>query len=269
MGNLFNTVLYEPLLNLLLWLYQVIPGHDLGIAIILLTLLIKLVLFYPSLKGLRSQKALQEAQPKIEELKKKYANDKEELGRQIMKFYKENKVNPMSSCLPLLVQLPVLYALFKVFFGGLATDPATGLLAAEQLDHLYAPLRDVFTTTSINHTFLGFVDLSASKNVILALLGGVLQFLQAKMLSAKRASVQSKGARDENMAAMMNKQMLYILPVITVVFGYQFPAGVTLYWVSSTAFTWIQQLIFMRDKHSTDSGATPAVIEATATEKKS
>ncbi len=248
MVEFFNTVLYEPLLNLLLFLYQIIPGHDLGVAIIVLTLIIKLALFYPSLKAMRSQKSLQDAQPKIEELKKKYADDKEELGKQVMKFYKENKVNPMSSCLPLLVQLPVLYALFRVFFGGLATDPTTGLLTADQLQHVYGPLRDTFSITPLNHTFLGIVDLSATKNIVLAGLSGLFQFLQSKMLSAKRAPVKTAGAKDENMAAAINKQMLYVLPIITVVFGYQFPAGVTLYWLFSTVFTWGQQLVFLRDR---------------------
>ncbi len=248
MAELFNTLLYEPLLNLLFWIYTLVPGGDLGIAIIVLTVLIKLSLFYPSLKALRSQKALQDAQPRIEELKKKYADDKEELGRQIMSFYKENKVNPLSSCLPMLIQLPVLYALFRVFFGGLETDPATGLLVAEQLQHFYGPLRQTMESTVVNTTFLGIVDLSASKNIVLAGLAGLLQFLQARMLQAKKPAVKSQGAKDENTAAMLNKQMVYFMPVITVVFGYQFPAGVTLYWLSSTAFTWVQQLIFMRER---------------------
>lgn len=263
MGNFFNTVLYEPLLNTLMWLYTVIPGADLGLAIISLTLIIKLLLFYPSLKALRSQKALQEVQPKIEELRKKYKDDKEELGKQMMEFYKENKVNPFSSCLPTLIQLPILWALFRVFYGGLATDPATGLLAAEQLNHLYEPLRAVFETTPVNHIFLGIVDLSASKNIILAGITGVVQFLQARMLTAKRAALKTDGAKDENMAAAMNKQMIYFLPIITVIFGYQFPAGVTLYWLSSTAFTWVQQLIFLREKKE-----AADVVEVEAKEKK-
>jgi YidC/Oxa1 family membrane protein insertase len=263
MREFFYTVLYEPLFNLLIWLYDVMPGHDLGIAIIILTLIIKLLLFYPSLKTIRSQKALQDAQPHIEALRKQYADDKEELGRQIMKFYKENKVNPLSSCLPLLIQLPILWALFKVFFDGLETDPATGILAADQLQHLYQPLRDAYMNTPIDSTFLGFVDLSATKNIVLAVLAGLMQFLQAKMLTAKRATVTTAGSKDENMAANINKQMTYFLPIITVIFGYQFPAGVTLYWLSSTAFTWVQQLIFLRErKKLNDAGS---VIGATAT----
>lgn len=248
MKDFFYTFLYEPLFNLLIWLYDVIPGQDLGIAIIILTLIIKGILFWPSLKGLRSQKALQDIQPKIEELKKKYADDKEELGKQIMAFYKDNKVNPFSSCLPLLIQLPILWALFKVFFGGLETDPTTGILMAEQLQHLYEPLRATYSVTPLDLSFLGFVDLAANKNIILALLAGGIQFLQSRMLIHKKTAVKSDGAKDESMASSINKQMMYMFPVLTVVFGYQFPAGVTLYWLTSTLFTWVQQLIFLREK---------------------
>ena len=113
MGQIFNTILYEPLFNALIFIYNVLPWKDLGVAIIILTFLIKLLLFYPSLKGLRSQKSLQDVQPKLEEIKKQYKDNKEEMGRQIMKFYKENKVNPFSSCLPMLIQLPILWALFR------------------------------------------------------------------------------------------------------------------------------------------------------------
>lgn len=248
MKDFFYTALYEPLFNLLIWLYDVIPGQDLGIAIIVLTLIIKGLLFWPSLKGLRSQKALQDIQPKIEELKKKYADDKEELGKQIMAFYKDNKVNPFSSCLPLLIQLPILWALFKVFFGGLETDPTTGILMAEQLEHLYEPLRATYSVTPLDLSFLGFVDLAANKNIILALLAGGIQFLQSRMLMHKKTPLKSGGAKDESMAASINKQMMYMFPILTVVFGYQFPAGVTLYWLTSTLFTWVQQLIFLREK---------------------
>lgn len=245
MSYLFNTFLYEPLLNVLMWLYHVVSFHDLGIAIVLLTVLIKALLFYPSLNQLRAQKSLQDAQPAIEELKKKYADNKEELGRQIMAYYKNNKVNPFSSCLPLLIQLPILIALFEVFRAGIATT-ADGLLQPNQVEHLYGFLRDVYSTTAINHIFLGFMDLTKNHNIVLAVLAGLMQFLQAKMLSTRRAPVRSSGSKDEDMTAALNKQMLYIFPVMTVIFGYQFPAGLALYWLISTFITWAQQVYFLR-----------------------
>lgn len=252
MIELFYTVLYEPLFNALIYIYDKLPYHDIGIAIILITLAIKILLFWPSLSALKSQKALQDAQPMMEEIKKKYKDDKEEMGRQLMKFYKDNKVNPLSSCLPLLIQLPILIALYRVFFSGLAVDPDSGLIVAEQLEHLYGYLRDVYTTTPLNTTFLGFVDMAKTHNIVLALLAGAAQFFQTKTLQTKKPAIKSKGSKDEGMAAMMNKQMMYFMPIITVVFGYQFPAGVTLYWLTNTLFSLGQQLYFFNYKKKLD-----------------
>ena len=96
MATIFQTIFYQPILNLLVFLYNIIPGHDIGLAIILMTIVIKLILLPLSKQSIKSQKALQELQPKIEEIKKKYAN-KEEQGRAMMQLYKQEKVNPFSS----------------------------------------------------------------------------------------------------------------------------------------------------------------------------
>lgn len=248
MIEFFYAVLYEPLFNGLIFLYHVIPGKDIGIAIIILTVVIKFILFFPSLSAIKSQKALQETQPKLGALKKKYKDDKEELGKQLIKFYKENKVSPFSSCLPLLIQLPILIALYRVFFGGLETIPETGLLAADKLQHLYGYLRDIYSTTPIDTMFLGLVDMAKNKNVVFAVLAGALQFWQGKTMTTQRAAIKTPGSKDEDKTAAINRQMLYFMPIITVIFGYQFPAGLTLYWVVSTLFTIAQQYYFFRKK---------------------
>ncbi|MFA5052294.1 MAG: YidC/Oxa1 family membrane protein insertase [Patescibacteria group bacterium] len=245
-GDIFNTVLFQPLLNALVLIYQYIP--DLGVSIILLTLVIKLLLYLPSRSSIRSQKVLQETQPKLQEIQNKYKDNKEELGRQLMKFYKDNKVNPFSSCLPLLIQLPILIALYRAFLAVAQTDPSTHILVADQLQHLYVPLRNIFSSQAINPLFLGFIDLAKKGNYVLAVLAGAAQFWQTKMLMAKQPP-KVPGAKDESMMAGMNKQMMYFMPVITVIFGLQFPAGLTLYWLFSTLFTVAQQYyIFKKDK---------------------
>ncbi len=255
MIELFNTILYEPLFNALIGLYHVLPGQDMGVAIIILTLTIKVILFWPSLSALKSQKKLQDTQPKIEALREKYKDDKEELGRQLMEMYKENKVNPFSSCLPLLIQLPILLALYRAFLQGLRLNAETGLLADEQIGHLYTWLSNIYATTAINTTAFGFLDLSADHNWWLALLAGAAAFYQARTMQTKRAAIRSEGAKDENAAAMVSKQMAYFLPIFTVVIGYQFPAGVTLYWLVSTLFSLGQNLYFFRVKENLkDSG---------------
>lgn len=252
MIELYNTFLYEPIFNALIFLYHVIPGQDMGVAIILLTLVIKIALFWPSLSTLKGQKKLQDTQPKIEALRKKYKDNKEELGRQLMSFYKDNKVNPFSSCLPLLIQLPILLALYKAFFQGLHVEPDTGILIAEQVGHLYGWLQVIYSSTAINTTAFGFLDLAATHNIVLAVLAGAAAFFQARTMQSKRAAVKTEGAKDENTAAAISKQMTYFLPIITVVFGYQFPAGVTLYWLVSTLFSLGQQLYFFRVRQSLD-----------------
>lgn len=260
---MFQTYLVNPLLNLLIWLSDVIPGHDLGVAIIILTLLIKLALFFPSLSSIKSQHQMQDIQPKVDAIRKKYANNKEELGKRLMAVYKENKVNPLSSCLPLLIQLPIIFALFRAFLVIQRIDVDTGLLASTDLSHLYGYLQTKYATVAINTNFLGFVDLAATKNWILAGLAGIFAFIQARMMQSRKPVIKSEGAKDESMAAAMQKQTAYILPFITVFFGYTFPAGVTLYWVVSTLFQVAQQWFFIkRHKHPS------AVEEVLPAEKK-
>jgi len=111
MIHLFTIIFYQPILNLLVWLYNIVPGHDIGIAIILLTIIVKIILLPLSKKMIESQKALQDLQPKIEEIKKQFPA-KEEQGKAMIKLYQENKINPLSSCLPLLIQLPFLIAVY-------------------------------------------------------------------------------------------------------------------------------------------------------------
>jgi len=235
MSELFTTLLFQPLLNLLVFLYNLIPGNDLGLAIILLTVLIKLVLYPLSRQSIRSQKALQELQPKIDALKKQYKDDKEKLAKEMMQLYKNEKVNPMSSCLPLLIQLPFLIAVFQVFRTG---------LSAESLDLLY-PF--VSNPGQLNSIAFGFLDLNKS-NIYLAVATGLAQFWQTKMLSTKRPEKKVPGSKDEDMTAIMNKQMLYFMPVLTVIIGVSLPAGLILYWFVTTILTVAQQQLMFKKK---------------------
>lgn len=243
MMGFFNTILYQPLFNLLVWLYNTIPGHDIGLAIFLLTVLIKLVLYPFSLQALKAQKALSELQPKIEELKVKYKDNKEEMSRAMMNLYKENKVNPLSSCLPVLIQLPFLIAVYQVFIKG---------LSSQGLENLYS---FVANPGHINAVSLGFLDLS-KPNLILAVLAGAAQFWQAKMMPRPSVPPKEPGAKDEGMASMMNKQMLYFMPAITILIGASLPGGLTFYWFLTTLLTVGQQyLYFKKTKNKEAPGA--------------
>jgi YidC/Oxa1 family membrane protein insertase len=248
--TIFNLILYQPFFNALIFLYHYLPGLDLGWAIILLTIIIKFILFAPSYASIKSSASLQAMQPKLDALKKKYKDNREELGRQMMQLYKEHKVNPLSSCLPLLIQLPIIFALYRVFLAGVKLDPDTGLLMSDQLQHLYGWLREIYSHTPINTTFLGFIDLSATKNYVLALLAAGAQFWQSRMLMAKKPP-KVAGAKDENMAAGVNRSMTYFFPILIFYFGTVFPAGLTLYWFTSTLFQVGQQYYFLKKKEKT------------------
>lgn len=251
MIELYHTILYQPLFNLLIWIYNILPIADVGFAIVVLTIIIKLILFPFSLQSIKSQKALQNIQPKIEELKVKYKDQKEKLAQAMMGLYKQEKVNPFSSCLPLLIQFPFLIAVYQVFRQGLTSD---------NFDILY-PF--VVNPGHINNMFLGFVDL-ANPSIYLALLAGLAQFWQSKMMIAKRPPAElrkKEGARDEDMAAVMSKQMVYFMPFFTVFIGATLPAGLTLYWLVTTLLMAVQQLIFVRDKKDESSDGRGEIIK--------
>lgn len=255
--NWFTVGIFEPLFNALLYIQKILPGHDLGIAIILLTLVIKAALYIPSLSGIRASRQLQTLQPKLKAIQAQYKDNKEKLAQEQMKLYKESKVNPLSSCLPLLIQIPFFIGLYQVFISGLKID-ASGLLTSETLKHVYPFLHSHYEHTTINTMFLGFINLVGKKgvaNIILALLAGGTQFWQTKMLAAPKEP-HIKEARDESLTSATNKQMTYLLPLFTAYLAYTFPAGLALYWITQSVLTIIQQYIFLR-QHP----LTPAVTQ--------
>ncbi len=232
MGHIWQAIFYQPLYNLLVALYNLVGG-DMGLAIVALTVLIKLVLFPLSQKTLHSQRALQELQPKVDELKAKYKDQREKLGQELMALYQKEKVSPLSSCLPLLVQMPFLFAMYQVFRSG---------LASESLDLLYG---FISRPESLNHTLFGLLDLSV-RNIPLAVLAGLAMFWQSRMLMTKRPPMPVSGSQDENLTAIMNKQVMYVMPAMTVVFGFTLPGGLMLYWLTNTLLTIIQQALVFR-----------------------
>ncbi len=235
MTQLFHTILYQPLLNFLVFLYNIIPGHDFGVAIIILTIFIRLILWPLSKKGIAGQKAMSLLQPKIAALKEKYKENKQEMAKATMELYKQEKINPLSSCLPMLVQLPILIALYWVLMA---------VLKSEKLDLLYPFVAHPGTIKTVA---FGFFEL-AKPSWALAVLAGAAQFWQAKMLPMTPPAVKGEGSKDEGMAVMMNKQMMYMMPVMTVFIGGTLPAGLTLYWLATTLATAGQQWLMFRKK---------------------
>jgi len=234
MTELYNLFFYEPIFNLLVFLYNNIPGHDLGIAIIILTIFIRLLLYPLSLKSIKAQKMMQDLQPKLDAIKQQYSSSKEKLAEETMKLYKTEKMNPLSSCLPLLFQLPFLIALFHTLRD--VTNP-------ESLSVLYS---FVPSPGSINNIgFFGLLDLGVASPFI-AILAGLAQFWQGSMLTKKRPKPVTEGAKDENFTVLMNQQMTYIMPFVTIIIAWRFPSGLGLYWFLSTLLLAIQQWYFFR-----------------------
>lgn len=235
--TIFDVALYYPLFNLLVVIYNYLPGHDFGIAIIILTVIIRVILYPLSVKALNSQRALQKLQPKIQEIQRKYKEDKEAQAKETLELYKKEKINPFSGLLLALVQLPVLIALYRVFWNGLKT---------QELVNLYA---FVSNPGLINSLFLQTIDLSAP-NAIFAVMAGVVQFFQTKMILPPPKNQAGKN----DFASMMQKQMVYVFPVITVVILFKLPSALGLYWIASGVFSIVQQYFILKNKES----ATPA-----------
>ena len=226
--EIFSTIFYQPIFNLLVYIYNVIPGHDIGVAIIVITAIIKLILYIPSKQSIKSQKELATLQPEIEALKEEYKDDKDKMGPELMALYKKKGVNPLSSCMPMLIQLPFLFAIYRVFFNGLTNENA--------MDSLYSFVANPGMLDPIAFGFINFAD----KSIWLALLAGAGQFWQSKMLMAKKKPGSGGGAM-----AGMGAQMTYIMPIFTVFIGSRFPAGLTFYWFLSTVFSVIQQYMVL------------------------
>lgn len=240
MGALFHSFIYQPIYNILVFFYNGVPGHDFGVAIILTTLFIKTLFIPLSQKQIESQKKMQELQPKIKELQKKHKDNKEAQTKAIMALYRDNKANPLSGCLPLIVQLIVLIAIYRVIIN---ISQAGFIIHAGDL---YAFIAN---PGAVKHLFLNFIDLT-KPNYVFAILSAVAQYYQTKMLfQVQGKAISAEKTTDEpDFAAIMNKQMLYLGPGITFFIGITFPAALSLYWLFSTLFMIFQQMVIFKPK---------------------
>ncbi|MEK7181683.1 MAG: YidC/Oxa1 family membrane protein insertase [Patescibacteria group bacterium] len=239
MLDLFHTFIYEPLYNTLIFLYNVIPGHDFGVAIILTTLALKTLLVPLSHQQIASQKKLQELQPKMKALQEKHKDDKERQTKALMEFYKEEKVNPLSGCLPLIVQIIFLIAIYHVIIN----ISKAGFIVNTADLYLF-----VQNPGPINHFFLRFIDLT-KPNYVLAFLSAIGQYYQTKMILGRQVTPPLSTNSDQpDFTAIMNKQMLYLAPGLTFFIGATFPAALSLYWLFSTLFMIVQQKYIFRVK---------------------
>jgi YidC/Oxa1 family membrane protein insertase len=233
--TIWNAILYQPLINALAFLVSIIPGGDVGLAVILLTILVKLILFPLSQKSIESQAEMNILAPEINKIKESGAS-KEEQARLTFELYKKHKTNPFSGCLLVLVQLPIIFALYYVFSTGIKFDG--GLLYSF-----------VHIPEHINMVFLGFLDIS-QKSLVLAVLAGVSQYLQARYMPQPIPSKTSGSTANfsDSFAKSMNTQMKYVFPFLIAFIAYSISGAVALYWITSNLFMVAQQIYVKREK---------------------
>lgn len=230
----FSTVFYQPLYNTLVLILSVVPGANVGVSIILLTVIVRSALLPLSHKSVVSQAKMRALGPHLEKLKEKHKDDKQEQARKTMELYKEHGINPFSGCLLVLVQLPIIFALYFVFFKGLPNLNA---------EHLYS---FVHLPSSVGMVFLGVV--LSKKSIIFALLAAVTQYYQIKLSIPAMAPAEAgaKPSFKDDFARSFNMQMRYMLPVIVFGISYSISAAVALYWTTSNLFSIAHELYVKR-----------------------
>ena len=234
-AHFFYLILYQPLFNILVLLHNWVPGHDLGIAIILLTLLIRVVLYPVSVRALNSQKALQKLQPEIKKIQQQNKDNKEKQAKETLELYKKEKINPFSGLFLGLIQVPILIALYRVFWSGL--NPS-------ELSVLYS---FVPNPGALNTMFLHIIDL-AKPSFLFAILAGITQYFQTKMLQPQLSGGEQGQSKGPDFGKAMQKQMLYFFPVFTIIILLNLPSALGLYWTASAVFSIIQQYIIFSKK---------------------
>lgn len=241
----YEHFVHTPLYNLLMVLLDIIPGADMGLAVIALTLFVKLLLFPFSIKATRSQIKLKAIQPELKAIQTKYADNKETQAMMMMDLYKREKVNPFSGFGILFLQLPVVIALYRIFtYNGLPEI---------KFDLLY-PF--VSAPESIGTGFLGLVDLTIA-SLPLALVVGLTQFIQIRIINQRTLSTGAETKNDPQAAAMQSatKSMQYVMPVLITVIAARFPSVVALYWITSNLFAigqelWVKHKLLSTDSHT-------------------
>lgn len=229
MITFFRTIFFVPLYNLLVHLITILPGNSVGFAVIVVTVLVKLILLPFHIKTVVSQIQLKKLQPEMDRIKEE-GGDRTEQARKTMELYKKYGVNPLSGCLPVLIQIPVVISLYYVFFQGFVFNT----------EILYS---GVVIPETIRTTFFG-ADLS-EKSIVLAILAGITQFFQI-VVTNKRTTVQSGNSLQAQIGKSLQFQMKYILPLFIMFIAYRISGAVALYWVVNNLVSIIIELIITK-----------------------
>lgn len=255
--NIFKILLDQPILNLLVIFYNIFFSN-LGLAIIALTALVRLALIPLTNPQLKSAQLMQQLNPELENLKKKFKDDKQKLMQAQMELYKKHGVNPAAGCLPQILQLIILLSLYRTFNQVIRPDGAS---VVENINKSLYSFVSLPSGAHLNLSFL-YLDLSRPDLIripgfvalpgVFVILATLFQFLSSKLMmptvKVEEKEVQVTEKKSDDLAVSMQKQMLYLFPAMTLIFGYTMPSGVILYWFIFSLFSYVQQLAINRSK---------------------
>src|SRR3972149_5962307 len=251
MFEIFNTLFTNPIVNLLVGLYQLLNSIGVpfafGFAIILLTVVIRLILYPFTAAQIKSAYKMQKIAPLMKNVRERYKNDKKKQQEETMRIYREHKINPAAGCLPLLIQMPIIFGLYQVLIMAVSINSNDGLSKLNNVIYFdFLKLSTVWDTM-----FLG-VPLGATPSklwaaapylVLIPVLTGVLQFLLSKMMTSDIPQVP--GTKEDDFQAAFQKQSLFIFPVMIGFFSFTLPVGLSLYWNTFTIFGILQQYLLV------------------------
>ena len=238
---MFTTIFVEPLFNILFLFYGLLPGHDFGVAVILLTVLVRILLWPLVKRQLHSQRAMQKLAPEVARVRAESGGDRQKETQALMELYKEKGTSPFAPIIPLIIQLPIFFALYIAFRDSVHPEQIKEL-AYPFVENLPAVQQAIVNPASFSATLFGIIDLT-KPNVFLALGAALAQFYQAKMMQPKN---QPAGKGMEADMAKMMSYMIYVFPVLTFVIGLTLPSALALFWMVTSLIAALQQHLVLR-----------------------
>lgn len=237
-SSFFHVVFYDPIYNALVALVALVPGGDVGVAVILLTVVIRLVLLPFSLSAARTQRAMKSLEPRIKELKEAHKGNKEKEALETLALYREARVNPFASILTVFIQIPVLLALYWVFIHESFTVFNAALL------YTFTPLPHM-----VSLEFLGVVSV-IGKSVVLAVLAGLSQFLQAHLALSGTMKPSDTKSMQNDFQRVMGMQLKYVFPFLIGTIAYTTSGAIALYFITTNLAGSVQEWYVRRMIHA-------------------
>ena len=232
MSSLYHSIVFDPLYNSLVLIFKVVPWIDAGLVVIGLTIAIRLILYPLSRKAVLTQVKMNEISPELQEIKEKYKDKPEEQAKKTLSLYKEKGVNPFSGILVIIIQIPIILALYQIFMHFPKVDPSFLYSFVQAPEH-------------INTTFLGLIDISR-KSALIAFLAALSTYFQLH-ISSKGQNVNKSNSFSDNLTRNMQTQMKYFFPIIVFFISYRISGVIALYWLTTNLFSVAQELIVRKN----------------------